>query len=100
MPRNFKDDPEYKARIRKRKRRLQQGRRQARIESGDLTDAQWHAILRKHSFRCATPGCGRRWAHLDHIIPLSKGGEHTASNVQPLCAECNLKKGAKILNED
>ena len=29
---------------------------------------------------------------IDHIIPLSKGGEHTYANVQLLCRRCNLNK--------
>lgn len=30
--------------------------------------------------------------HLDHIKPLSKGGPHCDSNIQLLCASCNLSK--------
>lgn len=30
--------------------------------------------------------------HVDHIVPLSKGGKHEAVNVQLLCAGCNLHK--------
>ena len=33
--------------------------------------------------------------HLDHIEPLSKGGLHSLTNVQWLCATCNLSKGNK-----
>ena len=29
---------------------------------------------------------------LDHIIPVSKGGPHIASNVQCACFECNWRK--------
>lgn len=32
--------------------------------------------------------------HVDHIIPLSKGGEHSYGNTQITHARCNLKKGA------
>jgi HNH endonuclease len=34
---------------------------------------------------------------IDHIIPLSKGGVTTESNLQTLCWRCNRTKGAKIL---
>jgi 5-methylcytosine-specific restriction endonuclease McrA len=30
--------------------------------------------------------------HIDHVIPISKGGEDTISNVRPSHAICNLKK--------
>lgn len=33
--------------------------------------------------------------HLDHIMPLALGGEHTDSNIQLLRQGCNLKKSAK-----
>jgi len=33
--------------------------------------------------------------HVDHIIPLAIGGEHSDSNVQLLCPTCNMSKGAK-----
>lgn len=37
----------------------------------------------------------RHW-HLDHIIPLSRGGPHTKANVAVSHPRCNLKKGVKI----
>ena len=35
-------------------------------------------------------------AHIDHIIPLSKGGNSEPSNLQTLCRTCNLSKNNKI----
>ena len=36
--------------------------------------------------------------HIDHIIPISKGGKSVLSNLQVLCSKCNLQKGNKILS--
>lgn len=33
--------------------------------------------------------------HIDHVIALSKGGMNDDSNLQLLCATCNLQKGVK-----
>lgn len=30
---------------------------------------------------------------LDHVVPLARGGTNTVDNLQPLCEECNTKKG-------
>jgi 5-methylcytosine-specific restriction endonuclease McrA len=59
----------------------------------DFTSAQWKALQEHFSHRCAY--CGRRAkGHLtqDHITPLSKGGNHTLSNIVPACKSCNSKK--------
>lgn len=34
-------------------------------------------------------------ASLDHIIPISKGGEHSYANTQLAHLSCNIKKGAR-----
>lgn len=36
----------------------------------------------------------QRGFHLDHLIPLSKGGEHTHDNVAVAHASCNARRGA------
>lgn len=35
--------------------------------------------------------------HYDHIIPLAEGGINDVTNLQVLCASCNLKKGSRII---
>lgn len=53
---------------------------------------------------CSTPKRLRGSSHdrapeLDHIIPLSKGGEHSYRNTQCACHKCNLEKRNKILGQ-
>jgi hypothetical protein len=54
-------------------------------------------ILRRDNFTCRH--CGRSAPnvklHIDHIIPVSKGGATVPDNLQTLCEECNFGKGNK-----
>jgi 5-methylcytosine-specific restriction endonuclease McrA len=33
--------------------------------------------------------------HVDHVLPLARGGSNDPTNIQLLCKTCNLSKGAK-----
>ena len=33
--------------------------------------------------------------HVDHIVPIARGGLNVVGNLQLLCPRCNLKKGCK-----
>jgi len=37
--------------------------------------------------------------HVDHVVPLSKSGDHRPSNLAVACAECNLRKHDKLPEE-
>lgn len=45
------------------------------------------------------PRCGRKFRksqmHVDHIIPQSKGGDHSRYNLQVMCPHCNCSKRAE-----
>lgn len=53
-------------------------------------------ILKRDGYKCHI--CGRRVAKknlsFDHLIPLSKGGAHTKTNIAVAHLLCNVKRGA------
>ena len=64
-----------------------------------LTAEQWSEILAKHNFTCAychKPFTSEMPATQDHVIPVSKGGHHTADNIVPACRSCNSRKRDRI----
>lgn len=76
--------------------RAARGRRRARLAAApinDLTPSGEALVWRTYGRLCLA--CGAPAHALDHIIPLARGGGHTASNLQPLCLLCNSSKGAK-----
>lgn len=60
--------------------------------TSDFTIAQWIELRALYRNRCAY--CHRRRKRLtkDHVVPLSRGGHHTMSNIVPACLPCNLRK--------
>jgi len=52
-------------------------------------------IFRRDNFKCVYCGRGKSDGvklHVDHIIPVSKGGSSNEDNLQTLCEECNFGK--------
>ena len=43
--------------------------------------------------------CIGKFQHVDHVIPLSRGGLHVLANLRPACGPCNHYKGSKMLEE-
>lgn len=76
--------------------------RRARIagaEVSDFTRADWERIKVLWNFQCAYCGCTPDLLTKDHVVPLARGGNHTASNIVPACHRCNSGKKDKLLSE-
>jgi 5-methylcytosine-specific restriction endonuclease McrA len=43
--------------------------------------------------------CGRRAESIDHVVPRSRGGDHTWENVVAACGRCNTSKRDRLLEE-
>lgn len=58
-------------------------------------------IIERDNSRChlCRKKCKPSEIHLDHVIPLSKGGTHTLENLRVAHAKCNIAKGARACNE-
>lgn len=52
--------------------------------------------LQKNRCACCCADLNDSGHHVDHIIPLSKGGAHDDANIQLLCPTCNLSKRDKL----
>jgi hypothetical protein len=70
-------------------------------ERNKMTAGLRYDILKRDGFKCKI--CGRSVEdgvklHVDHIIPISKGGKTTWDNLRTLCQDCNLGKSNKLEN--
>ncbi len=88
-----KDEFVYRARERKKLVRA--------TKDGTITKATLDEMYEAQEHKCGY--CGRDLdelgKHLDHILPLSKGGRHTINNVHWVCPKCNLEKNNKTEEE-
>lgn len=75
-------------------RRASRGRDRARRAAAvsTLTTQEWLEILEYFGHACAYCLRTDKPLEQDHVIPLNKGGEHTAENVVPACRRDNARK--------
>lgn len=60
-----------------------------------MSDQLRYEILRRDGFKCQLCGATAEDGvklHVDHIIPIAKGGKTIKSNLRVLCERCNLGK--------
>lgn len=77
----------------------QHRRRVARANAaGSFTAAEWKALVEHYDHKCLCCGRSDIPMHVDHVIPLSKGGSNNIDNLQPLCKSCNSRKRDKTID--
>jgi hypothetical protein len=65
-----------------------------------MTPALRVDILRRDGFRCRMCGASAdegSTLHVDHILPVSRGGRTLPENLQALCQSCNLGKSNRFV---
>lgn len=71
----------------------------AAVERGEVSDSLRYDIMQRDNFTCVICGASARLGarlHVDHIVPISKGGKSIPSNLRTLCERCNIGKSDKI----
>jgi 5-methylcytosine-specific restriction endonuclease McrA len=72
-------------------------RRRARLKTGDshtADDIKQLFFLQRGACACCRSSIKSGY-HVDHVIPLAKGGGNERANIQLLCPPCNSSKGHK-----
>lgn len=55
------------------------------------------AVFKAHNNRCFY--CGKRATTIDHIVPVSRGGDSEIDNLVASCFECNQRAGDKLFRD-
>ena len=53
-----------------------------------------HKVFKRDNYRCIECGATNKDTrlHIDHVLPVCKGGSNDIDNLQVLCETCNLSK--------
>src|SRR5215207_6803004 len=74
-------------------------RRAARHASrGSFTVQEFKELCESYGNKCLACGDAEAVLEADHVVPLTKGGTDSISNIQPLCGSCNRKKFVNIID--
>ena len=63
-----------------------------------VTNSVRYNIMQRDGFCCVLCGASKKDGvklHVDHIVPIAKGGKSTMNNLRTLCDRCNLGKRDK-----
>lgn len=70
-----------------------------KMERLKMSDSLRYDVMMRDGFKCVICGASAKDGaklHVDHIIPISKGGKTELDNLRTLCDRCNLGKSDKI----
>lgn len=65
-----------------------------RAAAGRFTASQWQLLCALYGHQCAACDADEKLTP-DHIVALARGGSNHIANIQPLCLDCNRRKGTK-----
>lgn len=106
--RRLKRDPELMKRYREKYHRSEHGKLQSRLATArrrvlmrgllsTFTRDDWLELVgrQRRCYHCKKPFNTNRPPTLDHLIPISRGGEHIKTNIVAACGSCNSIKSDK-----
>jgi 5-methylcytosine-specific restriction endonuclease McrA len=71
--------------------------RRARLAGATARPLPKRLVRRLRAAACTY--CGKPGGTVDHVVPLSRGGQHAEGNLVPACRSCNSSKADKLLIE-
>ena len=74
-----------------------QHRRRARLKGNGIYLVKITELKKLLSKSCFY--CGKKSEHIDHVMPISRGGKHSIGNLVASCGACNSSKGNKTIME-
>ena len=73
-------------------------RKLVKENGGTFSYEEWKDLCNHYGNRCLACGRNDVLLSVDHIVPVSFGGESDIHNLQPLCLSCNARKNATTVN--
>ena len=93
----------------KEARRVRRHKRRALQRCAHVENVIPSKVFDRDKWKCQLCGCATpkkmrgtlsdNAPELDHIVPLSKGGEHSYLNTQCACRKCNARKSDRVLGQ-
>ena len=66
---------------------------------GSISSAEWLKVLKRQNNSCYYCDRNDLKLHIEHVVPLSRGGNNQLGNIVGACPPCNLSKGSMLISE-